>query len=390
MFIVSGLLLAVGVLFWLPIVSDVTSLIKASVRRPEAPEPDRRSVRPLLFVVPAHDEEDLIVECVRSLRELDYPEGLFRILVVADNCSDRTAALAREAGASCLERNDPSNPGKPFAVAWAVSRLDLDRFDALVIVDADSTVDIAFAREIAGVPNLTSVAVQAFDGVSNPQESNMTRMAAVLAAAHHRFAYPLKQRAGLNVPLTGTGMCVGTGVLRQHGWNALSLAEDVEFYVLLTLAGVRTFCRPEARVLSAEAPTRGTALTQRHRWSRGRLDVAREQLRAIVGNRRIGAHQKLDLLGELLTPGPATHPAVAALAVTAAWAFELPAREWIVALAVGSLVRPATYASLGLSSVPDRLVTAAAFLTFPAYAAWRLGVQVLSLLHRPTWTRGRR
>lgn len=387
MLIVSGLILGLVALLWLPIVSDVTSLIKVAHRHPHAREPRHDELHRLLFLVPAHDEESLIAGCVSSLRHMRYPPEQFEIVVVADNCSDRTAAVARAGGALCLERDEPSRPGKPLAISWAVARLDLDGFDALVILDADSIVEPAFAREIGTITNLPTLAVQAYNGVSNPGMSPITRMATVLAAAYYRFAYPLKQRAGLNAPLTGTGMCIGTGVLREYGWTARSLAEDVEYYTLLTLAGARTLTCAEARVLSLEAPSPKTGAIQRRRWTRGRLEVAREHLGQVLASGRMGPHQKLDLLAELLTPGPAVHLAVAALTVATAWIFPLPARGWIATLGIGSLVRPLAYAALGLRVVSDRLATSAAFLALPVYAAWRIGIEILSLLHRPRWTR---
>lgn len=386
----SGLLTGIVAFLWLPLLSDAISSIKALTRRNRTYRPAEHPTQRLLFLVPAHDEEKLIAECVESIRCMRYPAELLEIVAVADHCSDRTAAVARAAGARCLERNEPPGPGKPDAIAWAIAHLDLDSFDALVIVDADSVVAPDFGREIGRIPDLASTAVQPYNGVSNPQDSPITRMATVLAAAYYRFAYPLKQRAGLNVPLTGAGMCLGAQVLRDHGWTARSLAEDVECYTLFTLAGIRSLCRTEARIFSVEAPSLERATIQRHRWRRGRLEVARTHLREILTCRRIGPHQKLDLLAELVIPGPAVHLAVVTLGVAAAWTFPLPGADWIGALAVASLLRPTVYSGLGLGAVPDRLATVAAFLALPLYTAWRLRVEVLGLLRRPPWTRSRR
>src|SRR5690606_10093754 len=103
----------------------------------------------LLFLVPAHDEALLIEGCVRSILAMDYPADRREVVVIADNCTDGTADLARTAGATCLERADTERRGKPWALAWALERVDLGAFDAVVIIDADSLVDPSFARAMA-------------------------------------------------------------------------------------------------------------------------------------------------------------------------------------------------------------------------------------------------
>jgi cellulose synthase/poly-beta-1,6-N-acetylglucosamine synthase-like glycosyltransferase len=142
------------------------------------------------------------------------------VVVIADNCSDRTAERAAANGAVCLERHDTAQPGKPRAIAWALTQVALDRHDAVIIIDADTTVDPGFARALSRAAPLEHKAVQAYFDVANPQDSALTRMAAVLASANFRVAYPLKRRAGVNAPLLGNGMGIGVGVLPAHGWKA--------------------------------------------------------------------------------------------------------------------------------------------------------------------------
>src|SRR5689334_19577273 len=97
----------------LPVVSDARCVVRALWRRwagpvpPRPPSPAAADCPRLLFLVPAHNEEQLIGACVRSLRALRYPADRSTVVVIADNCSDQTAARARASGASCLERHDP-------------------------------------------------------------------------------------------------------------------------------------------------------------------------------------------------------------------------------------------------------------------------------------------
>src|ERR1051325_2392432 len=105
----AGLAAVAGVLL-LPLLLDLLALL----RRPRPTLRSTRSPTPrLLFLVPAHNEELLIGACVDSLKALRYPAGRFDIVVIADNCDDRTAELARASGAACLERHGPGLRGKP-------------------------------------------------------------------------------------------------------------------------------------------------------------------------------------------------------------------------------------------------------------------------------------
>ena len=115
--------------------------------------------------------------------------------------------------------------------------------------------------------------LQAYFDVANPQDSSLTRMAAVLAAANFRFAYPLKRRVGVNAPLLGNGMCIGAGVLATHGWKAFTIAEDWELYALYTAQGISIESVEGARLFAQEACSLRQSSTQRQRWTAGKLTV---------------------------------------------------------------------------------------------------------------------
>src|SRR5205809_2806425 len=106
------------------------------------------------------------------------------IVVIADNCRDRTAEIARAAGVQCLERDAPQDPGKPRAIAWALGQLPVRSHDAVVIVDADTEVDADFIAYLATAsPPLATKVLQPYNGVSNARQNALTRMAAVLSMA---------------------------------------------------------------------------------------------------------------------------------------------------------------------------------------------------------------
>jgi cellulose synthase/poly-beta-1,6-N-acetylglucosamine synthase-like glycosyltransferase len=382
----------VAALLLLPTLSDLLSVGRIAMRRgPKTTARDAHAPR-LLFLVPAHNEELLIEACVRSLLQMDYPRPDVCVVVIADNCTDHTAALARRAGAQCLERHNTRLPGKPRAIAWAIDLLPVSQYDAVVIVDADTMVDAAFAAQLRTVGPLRAKAAQGFFDVSNPDETPITRMSAVLALATHHFAYPLKRRAGLNVPLVGNGMAIGTDVLEQHGWHAFSICEDWEMFALLTERGIPIEGVPSARILSQEARSLNQSSTQRQRWTAGRLTVLARIGPRLLRSRRIGPRQKLDALAELTAPGPALHLGLVTLLGALTVALALPARELLVVALAASLLRPAVYTMAALAVHPAPWRTLLAFAFLPVYVVWRIGTaaRAIRMVGDSPWIRTQR
>ncbi len=371
MMVISLLIGLVAVALLLPTASDLLSLARiATGRRRRAITPAEELPR-LLFLVPAHNEELLIESCVRSLVGMRYPATCYSVVVIADNCTDRTSPLARAAGARCLERHDQALPGKPRAIAWALERLPRGEYDAVAVVDADVVVDPEFAEGLATAGSLRHKAVQPYNDVRNPADSAVTRMASVLAASRYRGSFLLKRRVGLNTPLSA-GMCVGSRVLAVLGWRAFSIGEDWEWYAMLTAHGVPIDYACDAHLYAQEARSLRQGASQRRRWMAGKLTVLFRRGPDIARSRAIGLHQKLDALAELAAPGPAVHLGLVMLLGGLALAAPLPAGAILAGGLVTSLARPVTYALVGLATDPEPLRALAAFAFLPIYTIWRM------------------
>jgi cellulose synthase/poly-beta-1,6-N-acetylglucosamine synthase-like glycosyltransferase len=390
MIFVNVVIVCIAAVLLLPTVSDLLSLVHIALSRRRVPPSPAATPPRFLFLVPAHNEEILIEPAVQSLMQLRYPASSFDVVVVADNCTDRTAELARAAGARCLERKDLTLPGKPRAIAWAIGQVRIEEYDAVVIVDADTVVPASFATALAGRAPLNGKAVQAYFDVSNQTESAITRLATVLASANHGFAYPLKQRGGLNVPLVGNGLCVGTSVLLEYGWTAFSITEDWEMYAQFTERGVKVEGAPDAIVYSQEARSLSQSWTQRQRWTAGKLTVFGRFWLPLLRSRKIGLHQKLDAVSELIAPGPVLHLGIVVLLSGGVLVAGLPVG--IALLLLSSLVRTAAYsvAALRVQREPGKALAAFAYL--PVYALWRVGAALASftMLGDKPWIRTQR
>jgi len=377
--VLQGLVVIALAVLWVPALSELCCLLR---RRPLAP----RRVMPvvperLLFLVPAHNEELHIGDCVRSLVALDYPVEARRIIVVADNCIDSTAAIASEAGAECLVRADPAQRGKPRALAWAIPQLDIAAWDAVVIVDADTVVEPDFGWGLCQRGPLREVAVQGTVLANNEWDNWLTRLGGMLARCRYEVTYPIKNAGGLNIPLTGNGMAIGSGVLIRLGWNAYSIAEDSELYAQYTIEGIPILHAPLATVLSAEPVRLGEGATQRRRWLAGRLEILRANWRALLASPNVGWHQRLDLVGELLLSNPVVHLILGGLlAMVALLLFPTP-YGWVVAiLSLGSLSAIAITTASVLRHHPQRRETMRAFLWLPFYVFWRAALFLWTLV----------
>jgi cellulose synthase/poly-beta-1,6-N-acetylglucosamine synthase-like glycosyltransferase len=378
MIVLSIALGFLGAILLLPTLSDLASVVRTFGRRGVHGSSDAAVAPRFLVLVPAHDEELLLPACLRSLQQLRYRAERVHVVVIADNCRDGTADIARAAGVQCLERVAPANPGKPAAIAWALTQLDVNSYDAVVIVDADTEVDHEFAARLASTAPVATKVLQPYNGVSNQTQNALTRMAAVLSAANHGLAYVLKTRAGLNVPLS-VGMCIGTRVLEKHGWTVHTICEDWELYAQLTVRGVRIEEVPAARIRAQEAATLQASGSQRRRCTAGKLAVLLEHAGALLRSRHIGIAQKLDALGELSAPGPALHLCIVAVSVAVALLLRPPGLSALAILLAASLVRPIVYTLLAVAKDREPLDALRAFVVLPFYAVWRLWVAVTSL-----------
>ncbi len=255
-------------------------------------------------VVPAHDEERMIGDTIASLRALDYPQDRFEVIVVADNCTDATAEIARAAGAHVLERENRIERGKGFALDLAFETILAEgRVDAVVVVDADTSVSTSLLAAFAARLASGARVVQGRYGVRNVHSSWRTRLMAVALGMFHDLRSLARERLRLSCGLRGNGMCFRSDVLRAHPHRAHGLVEDVEHGVELGLAGIRVAYAHEAEVRGEMAAGRRAATTQRERWEGGRASLARARVgpllrRAIALRDRVA----LDLALDLMTP----------------------------------------------------------------------------------------
>ncbi len=373
--VVVVILMPMALLWLLPVLSDGLSLLVRFLTPRQANNHSAPPAR-LAFLVPAHDEALLIEAAVRSMRAQRHERSRVDLWVIADNCGDATSDLAREAGATVLERVDPSRPGKPAAIAWALNAIPLSEFDAVVIVDADTIVDAGFADTLAARGPLRDKAVQAWFGSSNPDESWLTRLASLFVDLRYDGQFALKRDTGLNVVLTGNGMCLGTGLLARQGWITDALTEDIELYARYTAAGERIDYAGDARLYAQEARDLAETGTQRRRWQAGRWHAFLGHTLPLLRSPSITFRQRLDALAELSFSGPVAHAATACLVALPLLLLGSGPARLLGGLFLLSIVPTIAWTSWALARRADRLALLGDLARLPLYAVWRAGLTI--------------
>jgi len=269
--------------------------------RPPAPKPSSRTVK-FDVLVPAHNELPVIERVVHSLQGLDWPADRLRIIVIADNCTDSTATLARNAGALVFERHDLELRGKGYALAYAFARSAAEGWaDAVAVIDADAEVSTNLLESFAARIEAGAPAIQAHYGVLNPLASWRTRLMTIATAAFHIVRSRARERLGLSCGIRGNGWCVTHRLLERVPYRAYSLAEDLEYGIEIGLAGCRVHYADEAHSNADMVSSAQIADKQRQRWERGRFELIRAKtgplLRAALARRSaICLDLALDLL----------------------------------------------------------------------------------------------
>ena len=245
-----------------------------------------------------------MADTVTSLLAMDYPKDRFRVVVVADNCSDRTAERAQTAGARVLERHDTQARGKGHALAFAFERLAGEGVaEAFVVVDADSVVSPNLLGAMAARIAVGAEALQARHGVRNRDATWRTRLLHFAFTLLHDVRASARERLGLSCGLRGNGMAFTADLLRRVPHAAVSVVEDLEYATTLGLAGVRVHDVADACVLSVMPVTLAASRSQRSRWEGGRLALALRAGPALLARAlRERSALLLDLALELLVP----------------------------------------------------------------------------------------
>lgn len=358
---------------------------------PCRPQVGQASNSKTAVLIPAHNEESGLAETLTSvLSSWSDPASVY---VVADNCTDRTAAIAGDFNVTVLERHDQTQRGKGYALDFGLGHLASDPPQTVVMVDADCAVEALALTQIAQQSRISHRPIQAVYLMDRPPNPSPSDSISALAFLVKNWVRPSGlARLGLPCLLTGTGMAFPWPVIRNAPLASGNIVEDMQLGLDLAIAGhPPQFC-PTARVTGRLPQDDDAAKGQRTRWEHGHLETLTTQVPRLVKQALI--QRRFDLLALALE-----------LAVPP---LSLLVMAWAAALVLGGLVAVVgSTAPLYLLGAEGLLILTAivaawakfgqgyvsgmALLAAPLYVAWKVPLYLAFIINRQTdWVRTKR
>ena len=269
LYIIQQALVWIVTIFWLyQFIVSICSLVKLK-DKPILEDKQNR----FMAIIPAHNEESVIGNLVESLKKQDYPKELYDIYVIADNCTDKTAEIAKKAGAIVYERFDKENKTKGHALSWFLNKkIEEDApYDAFCVFDADNIVDEKFIKNMNKKLCQGEDVVQGYRDIKNPTDSWISAGYAIFYWTMNRFYHLARYNLGLSPLINGTGFMVKFDVVKPNGWDTKTLTEDIEFSLKRIIAGKKLGWATDAIVYDEQPVGFKQSWSQRSRWTVGHI-----------------------------------------------------------------------------------------------------------------------
>ncbi len=344
------------------------------------------------ILIPAHNEEMVIETTLKSLlSQVDSPD---EIIVIADNCSDETAAIARQYQVTVLERQDDKNRGKGYALDYGLNYLKNNPPNIIILMDADCYITPETINKLVDTASIKQKPVQALYLLEKPEKPSPKDLISALAfLVKNQVRSTGLSRLGLPCLLAGTGMAFPWQVLDKISLASGNIVEDMQLGIDLALCGYSPIFCPSAQVIGILPQQTSAAKTQRTRWEHGHLQTILSQVPRLLKGAII--QRRFDLL---------------ALALE----LSIPPLSLLVMLWIGTITITIAAAFLGLSWLPTVILGVAgmclmlgvvggwakfgrkeipgfALLTIPFYLLWKIPLYFTFLIKpQSQWVRTER
>jgi cellulose synthase/poly-beta-1,6-N-acetylglucosamine synthase-like glycosyltransferase len=271
----------IAIMLSIPLLVLAVECIAALLPWTHSPLPDPTARPRCAVLIPAHNEEFVLALTLQSVASQLGPSD--RVLVVADNCTDGTAEIARQHGAHVVERTDPDRRGKGYALAFGREVLNDVPPELVVVLDADCTLGPSALLRLVSEASKWKRPVQANYQMIAPAEAGPNRQVAAFAFLVKNFVRPLGlRRLGQSCLLTGTGTAFPWRVFRDAPLAHGHIVEDMGLTVDLALAGRSPLFVPGAEVYGEFPVDERAADSQRRRWEHGHLQVIMENIPRVL------------------------------------------------------------------------------------------------------------
>ena len=358
------------------------------------------------FFIAAHNEEAVIANLVKSIKDQDYPSELIDIFVVADACTDNTAQVARDAGAIVYERNDLSRKGKSWVMDYGFDRILKEypgKHEAFFIFDADNLL----ARDYVSVMNDAFdqgfLALTSYRNSKNFGSSWISAAYATWFMREARYLNNSRMICGTSCAVSGSGYLVSSKIIQgMHGWDFHTLTEDIQFATFCAIHGVRIGYAP-AEFFDEQPVTLKASIRQRMRWTKGFYQVlftyGRHMLTSIAKFHRFAAYDMLMVIGPAMLLTLMCMLVNVTFIVVGALSHGFLATDAEIEMAFGSVIMMFAYMYLTFFAMgffttvterkhihcPQRWRVIANLLTFPLFMFTYIPLTVAALFLKVDW-----
>ena len=390
----------IGLVFTVCYLYQYVYMIIACVRKPRR-FPETRERHRYAILISARNEARVIGQLLDSIRAQDYPRELLDAVVIADNCTDETAEVARRGGATVYERNDAERVGKGYALRFAFDRLTEDKgasyYNGYFVVDADNLLEKNYVTEMNKAFSAGHRIVTSYRASKNYGDNWISSGYSLWFLREARHLNSVRFLLGTSCVVSGTGFLVSSAVIRKMGgWKYFSMTEDTEFTAEQMIQGEKIAYCHDAIFYDEQPVKLSQSWRQRLRWAKGYLQVLRryggQMTRAILR----GNFSCFDLVMSL---SPAYIISLVTLTVnlTAAIVAAFVAPAAVVPILLGLLstagIAYALFALVSLSVVIlewKRIRASAAkkilsILTTPIFIATYIPISAQALFSRVEW-----
>ena len=291
--------LVFSVCFLYQVVFFFIGLIRGQVKIPPA-----KKQHTYAFFIAAHNEEAVIANLVKSIKDQDYPSELIDVFVVADACTDNTAQAAREAGAIVYERNDLSRKGKSWVMDYGFDRILREypgKHEAFFIFDADNLLSRDYVTIMNDAFDQGYLALTSYRNSKNFGSSWISSAYATWFIREARYLNNARMICHTSCAVSGSGYLVSAKLSEgMKGWDFHTLTEDIQFSTFCAIHGVRIGYAP-AEFFDEQPVTLKASIKQRMRWTKGFYQVlftyGRHMFKSIGKFHRFAAYDMLMVVG---------------------------------------------------------------------------------------------